>query len=412
MVFKLGKLSAKRVENEKKPGRYGDGGGLWLQVSRYGTKAWLFRYTVHGKAREMGMGALGTIALAEAREKARDARKLLLEGVDPLGAKEARRDAARLDAAKAVTFRWCAAQYIAAHEDTWKNAVHRKQWPSTLSKYVYPVFGDLPVKAIDKGLVLQVLEPVWKQKPETAARLRMRIETVLDWATAKGHREGDNPARWRGHLDKLLAKRSKVKTVKHHPALPYRELPAFMAALRDQPGVAARALEFTILTAARTSEAINAEIGEFDLGERIWTIPAARMKAARDHRSALSNRAVEIVKTALHEGKFIFPGGKAERPLSNMAMLTVLKRMNRADITVHGFRSTFRDWAAEQTAYPGDVAEMALAHTLDNKTEAAYRRGDMLEKRHRLAEDWARFCLGPPPAGDVVPIRGAGHAAG
>ncbi len=264
----------------------------------------------------------------------------------------------------------------------------------------------MPVGAIGVDLIIKVLDPVWREKPETASRLRMRIETVLSWAAARGYRSGDNPARWRGHLDQLLPPRRKVKRVQHHPALPYREMPQFMARVREEKGVGARALEFTILTVCRTGEAIGARLSEFDVARGVWTIPGDRMKAGREHRVALSKRALEIVRTALTEGDYLFPGGSKGRPLSNMAMLKTLARMGRGDLTVHGFRSTFRDWAAEMTNYPRDVAEMALAHVVGDATEAAYRRGDMFEKRRRLAEDWSKFCNGPVmKAGDVVPMR-------
>jgi integrase len=271
-----------------------------------------------------------------------------------------------------MTFRQCADAYIAGHEASWRNPKHRQQWANSFETYAHPLLGDLPVPAIETDLVLKVLEPIWRQKSETASRVRMRIEAILLWATARKYRAGDNPARWRGHLDQLLPARRKMKRVTHHLALSYRELPAFMASLRKETSVAARALEFTILVACRTSEAIGARLNEFDLQLGLWTIPGERMKAGREHRVALSKRAVEIVSSALTEGEYVFPGGSQGRPLSNMAMLKLLARMGRDDLTVHGFRSTFRDWAAEQTNHPRDVAEMALAHVVGDKTEVAY----------------------------------------
>ena len=406
MGFELNKLSALKVQSIKKLGRYGDGGGLWLQVSKSGSKAWLFRYTLGGKARQMGLGPAHTVSLAMARQKAEVARRLVQEGTDPIDEKQSRRASERVEAARAMTFKQCATAYIAAHEASWRNPKHRQQWTNSLTTYAFPLLGDLPVASIETDLIMRTLEPVWQVKPETASRVRMRIEAVLSWATARRFRSGDNPARWRGHLDQLLPARRKLKRVEHHPALPYRELPTFMRRLREEDGLAARALEFTILTACRTSEAVGAKLGEFDLKLGVWTIPGERMKAGREHRVALSKRAIEIVETATTEGEYLFPGGSTGKPLSNMAMLKLLARMGRGDLTVHGFRSSFRDWAAEMTNHPRDVAEMALAHVVGDKTEAAYRRGDMFEKRQRLAEDWAQFCEKPlPESAEVVPIR-------
>jgi integrase len=405
MGFELNKLSALKVRNLSRKGRYGDGGGLWLQVSESGSKSWLFRYMREGRARQMGLGPLHTVSLALARQKAEAARKLVLDGIDPINAKSSRVADERLRAARVMTFKQCAAAYIAAHEASWRNAKHRQQWSNTLRTYAYPMIGDLPVAAIETNIVLKILEPVWQAKPETASRVRMRIEAVLSWATVRGYRSGDNPARWRGHIDQLLPSRRKIRPVKHHPALPYRDLPAFMTRLRTEAGVAARALEFTILTACRTSEAIGARLAEFDLENAIWTVPGERMKAGREHRAALSMRAMEIVRTAMKDDGFLFPGVSKGKPLSNGAMLDLLERMGRKDLSVHGFRSTFRDWAAEQTNHPRDVAEMALAHFVGDKTEAAYRRGDLFEKRRRLAEDWALYCESPlHHIADVVPI--------
>lgn len=402
------RLTAIAVEKMAKPGRYGDGHGLWLQVSPSGTKAWLFRYQRHGRARQMGLGPVHTISLAEARQKALDCRKLLLDGSDPIDARCERVASTKVEAARGVSFKSCAERFIAGHEASWKNKVHRAQWKSTLQSYCYPVFGDLPVAAVDTGLVLKVLEPIWTEKPETAGRVRGRIETVVDWATARGYRQGDNPARWRGHLDKLLPARRKVARVKHHAALPYRDLPAFMADLRAREGTSARALEFAVLTAARTGETIGAKGSEFDFDEKAWTLPGERMKAGREHRVPLSDRAFAILEGLPREGEFVFVGAKAGKALSNMAMLELMKGM-RPGFVPHGFRSTFRDWAAETTAYPNEVVEMALAHAIESKVEAAYRRGDLFEKRRRLMADWARYCAATRAAGAVVPMRGAAH---
>jgi integrase len=306
-----------------------------------------------------------------------------------------------------MTFKDCAERYIEAHRPGWKNPKHAKQWPSTLEDYVYPVFGPIPVQAVDVGLVMKALEPIWKTKPETASRVRGRIESILDWATARGYRQGENPARWRGHLDKLLPARGKVQKVKHHAALPYGEMGDFVAELRGQEGVAARALEFLILTATRTGEVIGARWDEFDLAKKVWTVPGERMKAGKEHRVPLSERALAIIEEMKGQGvndhPFLFPGGRPGKPLSNMAMLKLLQRMDRGDLTAHGFRSTFRDWAAEMTHFPTEVAEMALAHTVSDKVEAAYRRGDLFQKRRELMEAWARYCE-PKPGSNVVPL--------
>jgi integrase len=296
----------------------------------------------------------------------------------------------------AVTFKECAEQYIEAHKPSWSNAKHAAQWSTTLADYAYPVIGDQPVSKITNSvgtdLIMKVLEPIWYSKTDTANRVRGRIESVLDWAKVRGYREGENPARWRGHLDKLLPARSKVRKVEHHAALPYAELPAFMARLREQSGAAARALEFIVLTAARASEVLLARRSEIDLDARMWTVPAERMKARKEHRVPLSDSAIAIVKATAGSG-FIFPGAKKGRPLSDKSLRNLLDRMGiRYQVTTHGMRSTFRDWGAEMTHYANELLEMAIAHAIDSKTESAYRRGDLLGKRHKLMADWAAFC--------------------
>lgn len=393
----LNRLSAKGVQNLKRPGYHPDGGGLYLQISPAGTKSWIFRYTLTGRSREMGLGSAAAFTLEEARQRAQDARKLLADRIDPIAARNAQRAQEALDNARSISFRECWTQYIASHRAGWKNAKHADQWTNTLEAYCGPIAGALPVADVDTAIVLKVLEPIWTKIPETARRLRARMENVLDWATVRTFRTGDNPARWRGHLQKLLPALQKKTRVRHHPALPYDQAAAFIAELRQQQGTASRALEFLILTAARTNEVIGARPGEFDLAKAVWTIPAERMKAGREHRVPLSPRAVEIIK-AQPKGDYVFP-------LSNMAMLELLKRMDRTSITVHGFRSTFRDWAAETTGYPREVCEMALAHTIGNATEAAYRRGDLFDKRRRLMDEWAKFCNQIPRGGTVTPIR-------
>ena len=410
------KLSSAAVRAASKPGLYGDGHGLYLQMSTFETKAWIFRYMLDGRARKMGLGPLHTVSLAEARRRAEDARLKVLDGVDPIDAAEAKRAERRLEAARAMTFKDCADAYVKANRSGWKNDKHAAQWDATFNetkrgKQVFPaataVINDLPVAAIDTGLVRKVLEPIWYTTPETASRVRGRIERVLAWATVAGYRTGDNPARWTGHLKELLPAKTKVAAVEHHNALAYRDMPGFVAKLRVRPGLSPLALEFTILTAARTGEVIGAKWGEIDLDAKLWTIPKERMKAGKEHRVPLSDRAVEILETLPRAGDYVFLGARKERPLSNMAMLELVRGM-RDGLTVHGFRSTFRDWAAEQTAYPHELCEIALAHTVGNKVEAAYRRGDMMEKRRRLMADWAEYCSGPQQetaSPKVRPIR-------
>ena len=407
MARTLGKLTPVAVRNASRRGYYSDGGGLYLQVGTSGAKSWVFRYKVGSKLYEMGLGALRTVGLAEARTRARRCREQRLDGLDPLTVRKTARMQAKLDAAKSMTFVACAEGYINAHKSAWRNAKHRDQWSNTLSAYVEPVFGALPVQAVDTALVMKAIEPIWSEKPETASRVRGRIEVILDWATARGYRHGENPARWRGHLDKLLPKKSKVRRVEHHAALPYAEIGAFMVALRQQEGVAARGLEFAILIAARTGEVIGAHWDEFDLAARLWTVPAERMKAGKVHRVPLSDAALAIVEkmAEIRHSDFVFSGGKAGHPLSNMAFLMLLRRMGRGDLTAHGFRSSFRDWAAERTSFPPEVAEMALAHTISNNVEAAYRRGDLFQKRRQLSDAWAKFCATPLTAGGVLQLR-------
>jgi integrase len=342
----------------------------------------------------MGLGTTHDVTLAEAREETRLWRKVLREGVDPLAARNAQRAQRRAERLGAMTFRQCAEAYVQAHAAGWKNPKHTAQWTATLETYVHPVFGDRPVKDIDTGLLLRALDPIWRTKTETASRLRGRVEAVLDWAAARKLRTGENPARWRGHLDKLLPARTKVRSVVHHPALAHGEVAVFMRQLRGCEFVAARALEFTILTAGRTGEVIGATWDEMDLEAAIWNVPAERMKSGRPHRVPLSRPALAVLEkmSGVRESDYIFTGARPGRGLSNMAMLKVMTRLGRDTLTVHGFRSTFRDWAAELTTHPNEVVEMALAHVIQGKAEAAYRRGDLLEKRRSLMEDWAAFC--------------------
>jgi integrase len=378
-------------------------------VSKWGTKAWLFRYMLDGRAREMGLGSVDTFSLKEARERARVARQKVADRIDPIEAKRGERMAAKAENAKLISFKDAAARYIDAHKAGWKNEKHAAQWEATLSSYVYPTLGELSVADISTAHVLKVLEPIWTAKPETASRVRGRIEAVLDWSTARGHRQGDNPARWRGHLDKLLPAKTKVRRVKHHDAMPYAAVPAFMATLRDMDSISARALEFTILTAARTGETIGARRPEVDAKNKLWTVPGERTKSGREHRVPLSDRALEILQSLPCEdgNDHLFIGARKGKGLSNMAMLELLRGIGANGLTVHGFRSSFRDWAGEQTNFPREVAEAALAHVLPDKTEAAYRRADALEKRRRLMAAWASYCGKPTSrAGEVVALSG------
>jgi integrase len=419
----INKLTARKVASLTKPGRYGDGGGLWLQISKWGTKSWIFRYMLDGRARQMGLGPVsassgdGFVTLAEARELAAEVRRQVIrarnslettesEILDPIDARRARRMQARRDSVGAMTFKEAAEKYVAAHSAAWRNEKHRAQWSSTLETYAYPVLGKLSIADVDTGLVLKVLEPIWTEKPETAGRVRGRIESILDWGTARHYRDGENPARWRGHLDKLLPRRSKVRAVKHHAAMAYADLPAFMAKLRDMESISARALEFTILSAARTGETIGARWDEIDLAGKTWIVPGDRMKSGRGHKVPLSDRALEILTKLPREmnNTHLFIGARKGAGLSNMAMLELLRGVDGCDgLTVHGFRSSFRDWAGELTYFPREIAEAALAHVLKDKTEAAYMRGDLLAKRRKLMEAWANFCAKPP--GKIVPIE-------
>ncbi len=399
MAGGINKLSALGVQRAKRIGYYGDGGGLWLQISKLGGKSWVCRFSFQGRVCEMGLGAAHTVSLAEARLQAQACRKAVKEGRNPIEERKAKRADARLEAANTKTFAECAIAYIEAHRAGWKNEKHGKQWATTLETYAFPVIGQLAVAAVDTALVLRVLEPIWHTKTETANRLRGRVETVLDWATVRGYRQGENPARWRGHLDKLLPARSKVQAVEHHAALPYMEIGAFMVDLREREGIAPRALEFAILTVARSGEVRGATWAEIDLDARLWTVPAERMKAGKEHRVPLSDEALALLQSLprTKDDEYVFPAFK-KKPLSDMSLLAVLRRMERGGFTQHGFRSTFRDWAGETTAHPREVIEHALAHQLKDKAEAAYQRGDLLRKRAALMADWARYCDTPSGA--------------
>lgn len=389
----LNKLSARTVTTKQTPGLYSDGGQLYLQVAPTGSKTWIFRYKspVTLKTRDMGLGPIHTVGLPDAREKAASQRSLLNRGLDPIETREAEIRQRATEAAKAVTFSHSASAYIESHKAGWKNKKHADQWEHSIRVYCKPTIGDLPIQAIDTGLVLKILEPIWATKSETASRVRGRIESILDWARVRGYRFGENPARWKGHLSELLPKLAVKERVVHLKAMPYPEVAGLVSNLRARSGVSSRCLEFTLLTAVRTCEAIYARPEEFNLDSATWTIPASRMKMKKEHRVPLPPRAVEIVREMLQlENQFIFPGERKGKSISNMAMLKLLERME-IDVTVHGFRSSFRDWAAERTGFSHEVCEMALAHSISNAAEAAYRRGDLFDKRRNLMEAWADF---------------------
>jgi integrase len=409
-------LTAALVEKGTKPGRYGDGVGLYLLVRSKDAKFWLFRYTRAGRMREMGLGpATGraSVKLAEARAKARQLYAAVREGKDPLAEREAEKAKAQADAAKAqagaITFSQVVDMFLDAHERGWRNPKHRQQWRNTLRDYVLPAIGDLPVASVDTGTVVKIIEPLWREKTETASRLRGRIESILDYAKARGWREGENPARWRGHLDHLLPHRRTVQRVEHHAAVPWREIGGFVQRLRQNSGLSARCLEFLILTAARSGEVRGAHWDEIDLPHSVWTVPAARMKGGREHRVPLSKPAMALLRKMGEFGAdgFVFPGLKDGSALSDVALAKAVDAAGGKDATVHGFRSTFREWCAETTNYPRELAEAALAHVLKDKTEAAYQRGDLLERRRRLMAEWAVFCGRTMPASAVVLLRAA-----
>jgi integrase len=399
MARVLHRLSAVRVEATRAPGYYADGGGLYLRVAPGGTRAWIFRFTMAGKTRDGGLGSYPLVTLAKARSEAEQCRQLVVAGVDPIEARRKEREAA-LAPTKIMTFRDCGTAVVASQEAGWRNAKHRQQWTNTLKSYVYPLIGDLPVSLVNTEHILKVLEPIWRIKPETASRVRGRIETILDWARVRGYREGEmNPARWRGHLDQLLPSKDKVHHVRHHAALSYKQVPVFMSQLRKRDGIAERALEFGILTVTRSSEFREAEWRDINFDEKTWN---ARVKLTTanprgEFRLPLSDAALAVLNQMPRIGRYVFPGQRNGQPISDSAIRTfVLRAMGygRSDCTIHGFRSSFRDWAAECTNFANHVAEKALAHAVSSAVERAYRRGDLFQKRRELMYAWARYCGG------------------
>lgn len=418
-------LSPKEIQHAKE-GMHSDGGGLYLRVQASGAKSWIFRFQLNGRRREMGIGTLVDKHPKDARGEAAKLGQMVRQGIDPIEARNAERAqavaAVQAAALGAITFRKAGDAYIAAHRSGWKNPKHAAQWPSTLETYVYPIFGDMPVGCIGTEHVLRALQPIWATKTDTAIRVRSRIELVLSYAKAKKWRDGENPAAWRGNLDALLPKPSAMKKAngsRHQPALPYERIAEFMTELRKIESIGARALEFAILTATRSGETRLATWGEFNLKARVWTIPGVRMKAGREHRVALSLAAVRLLESMprIAGTDLVFPGAKGDTPLSDMSLTAITRRMNSGDqgpvwvdpksnalIVPHGFRSTFRDWAAERTNYPNEMAEMALAHAVGDKVEAAYRRGDMFERRLEMMEAWAEWCAGK--SAKVIQLQG------
>lgn len=399
---RIERLTALQVSKTKVPGYYADGAGLYLQVAPGGSKSWVYRFTRDKRTREMGLGSVSAFTLAEARERARQARQQVADKVDPIEARAAALRDRQRDESKALLFKDAAARYIAAHEAGWRNAKHGYQWTATIESFAHPHIGDMNVADIATEDVMRVLSPIWTTKNETASRLRGRVESILDWCRVQGLRAGDNPARWRGHLDKLLPKPSKVAKIENHPALPWERMPAFMQALRERPGSATRALEFAILTASRSGEVRGAMWSEIDFKGRVWHIPGERMKAGKPHDVPLSEDAVKLLASLHTDGAtgLIFKGRQGAM-LSDMSLLAVIRRMNSSKaiwvdrngkpVLVHGMRASFRMWAAEATGYPREVAEHALAHQLPDKVEAAYARTTLFEKRRMLMGDWAKY---------------------
>ena len=402
-----GRLTALEVRHASKRGVYPDGQGLLLQISRNGSKSWVLRFKIAGRRRYCGFGALPDVTLAQARERAAAARLMLDAGQDPIETKRGKRAATALSAARAMTFLTAASTYIDTRSATW-SVKTTADWKSSLGKHVFPILGSIPVGDIDTPLVLKTVEPIWTSMPETGKRVLNHIANVLDFAKARGFRTGENSARFKNHLDRVLAPRGRNSKVVHHPALAYVELPAFMAELRKEPAIAARALEFTIMAAARSGEVLNARWEEIDLANATWTVPGTRMKEGRTHRVPLADAVVKLLE-ALPGSRagIVFQGIKPGRPLGKTALSLILKRMKRSDVTTHGFRATFSTWCAERTGYPHEVVEQALSHVVGNQVSRAYRRSDQFESRVRLMRDWSAYCIAgeAPATAEVIPLR-------
>ena len=400
MAKRVKPLTVTEVKNFKTPGMHADGNGLYLKVKRADAKYWIFRFTFEGKRYDMGLGSFPDVKLQEVREGVVKQRKLIREGVNPIKAREEIKEQTKKAAGKAQTFKECALAYIQEHRPTWKNDKHASQWSNTLGAYAFPIFGHKAIGDVHKDDILKMLKPIWKEKTETATRVRSRVERILDWATAHDLREGDNPARGKGFIHTLLGEPTRLKKGGLHKALDYKRVAEFVSWLRGKGGISALAFEFTILTAARSGETLGAQWDEINFEEKTWTIPAERTKTSKEHVVPLNDRAIDILKTAneVRRDDFIFPGNKKDKGLSNMTMLVMLKRGNAQEIwggvTVHGFRSTFKDWAADCTDYPNELSEMALGHSISNKVEAAYRRKTMLEKRRAMMTEWAEYAEG------------------
>ena len=408
----LHRLSAVAIGRAKEAGYLHDGGGLYLQITEAGARSWVYRFSLAGRRRDMGLGAYPAVSLALARKLAADARALVKAGQDPIAARDADRARQRLEQTRGVTWDQAVSQFLADHAPSWRNAKHRMQWASSLKTYASPVLGPLAVASITTAEVTRVLDPLWRVHPETASRLRGRIERVWDWCRVRGYCAGENPARWRGHLSQVYPSRGKAWTVRHFAAVPIDDLPAVYARLQQTDSITAKAARFCILTASRPGQTIGATWAEIDRRNGVWLVPPERMKTAKAHRAVLSKEAVAILDelAELRIGDLVFPG-RSGRPLSLTSLSKVLRAAGAGRATLHGTaRSTFRDWCSERTSFAGEVAEMALAHAVGDKTERAYRRGELLEKRRALMEAWAKFLRAPASGGTVVAI--GRHRAG
>ena len=393
MAKQINKLSVRGIKSQNKSGRYADGNGLYLQVGKSGAKSWLFRYMLDGKSREMGLGSIRIETLSQAREKAKHCKKLLKSGTDPIRDRQKHIAIEKADNKEMLSFQKCTEGYLKAHSASWRSARHAGIWLSSVKRFAYPIVGSIHVNKIERGHIMNILDPIWREKTDTASRLRGRLESILNWATVQEYRKGDNPARWRGYLDQLLPKPSEIHTVKHFAALPYREINAFMSKLKEREALSALALRLIILTACRSIEVREAEWSEFDLENATWTIPTERRKMKKEHVIPLCKEALDIIQSIprAEDSVHLFTGPRSNKPMSDVVFKKLMERMKVTGITTHGFRSTFRDWAAEQTSFPREVIEDCLAHQLRDKTEAAYFRSNLLDKRRELMNKWADY---------------------